>query len=96
MFLPNLTKSHSIGQRRKHRSLAEVPRTTINISDNRSMMTSSHGIHALNFQGDYQSSESVNKNKQQVAVGFSNNSNQLRAGSDAVVAQNRRSLLRKR
>ena len=95
MFMPNLTKAHSIGQRRKHRSLAEVPRTTTNISDNRSMMTSIM-VSRLNFQGDYQSSESVNKNKQQVAVAFSNNANQLRVGSDAVVAGNRRSLLRKR
>ena len=95
MFMPNLTKSHSIGQRRKHRSLAEVPRTSTNISDNRSMMTAVM-VSRLNFQGDYQAAESVNKSKQQVSVGFSNNSNQLRAGSDAVVAGNRRSLLRKR
>ena len=95
MFMPHLTKSHSIGQRRKHRSLSEVPRTTTNISDNRSMMTSVM-VSRLNFQGDYQAADSVNKNKQQVAVAFSNNSNQLRAGSDAVIAQNRRSLLRKR
>ena len=93
--MPNLTKSHSIGQRRKHRSLSEVPRTSTNISDNRSMMTSVM-VSRLNFQGDYQAAESVNKSKQQVSVGFSNNSNQLRAGSDAVVAGNRRSLLRKR
>ena len=93
--MPQLTKSHSIGQRRKHRALSEVPRTTINISDNRSMMTSIM-TSRLNFQGDYQSAESVNKSKQQVSVGFSNNANQLRAGSDAVVAGNRRSLLRKR
>ena len=59
------------------------------------MMTSVM-VSRLNFQGDYQAADSVNKSKQQVSVGFSNNSNQLRAGSDAVVAGNRRSLLRKR
>jgi len=95
MFMPHLTKAHGIGQRRKHRSLAEVPRTTTNVSDNRSMMTSVM-VSRLNFQGDYQAGDSINKSKQQVSVGFSNNANQLRAGSDAVVAGNRRSLLRKR
>jgi len=95
MFPPHFTKSSGIGHRRKHSALSSIPRNTINVADNRSMTTSLM-VARLNMNADYQSSDPINRSKQQISVGFSNNANQMRNGSDEVVAQNRRPLLRKR
>jgi hypothetical protein len=98
VFPPHFTRSASIGHRRTHASLGRVPRTTIDVADNRSMVTSLM-VSRLNMNADYQSDDPINKSKQQVSTAFSNNSNQIRQGSDQATAQNRvnrKPLLRKR
>ena len=94
MFAPQFVKSSGIGHRRKHAALSSIPRNTVNTADNRSMTTSLM-IARLNMNADYQSADPINLSKQQVSTGFSNNSNQIRRGSDEVVAQNRNPLLRR-
>jgi hypothetical protein len=91
---PHFTKASGIGKRRRHTAMGGIPRTSINVADTRSMYVS-HMLSRLNMAADYQSQDPIQASKQQVSTAFSNNSNQLRHGSDSVRAQNRNPLLRR-
>ena len=92
-MFPHMTKSTPIGVRRRHSRISQVHRSSIDVSNNRAIYVSKM-IAKLNMEGDYVSAEPINRNKLQVSQSFSNNSNQLRHGSDEVRATNRNPLLR--
>ena len=92
-MFPHMIKSSPIGVRRRHSKISDTHRSSIDVANNRAIYVSKM-IAKLNMESDYISAEPINKNKLQVAQKFSNNANQLRHGSDQIVAVNRNPLLR--